>query len=200
LADLACDKINAGITNKFLGERPVRALLDAYNPTGSTNYVRFNTTKTTLWETSPEHCHINYAVLDSNWEGEFCRVAESHGKVLAYVKNHNLGFEVPYRFNSEMKRYRPDFIVLIDDGQGAKDPLHLVIETKGYRSEDAKVKKMTMDTYWVPGVNNLGTHGRWAFAELIEIYEMEDDFGAKVQAEFNKMIGTAKTPRPEGKR
>ena len=200
LADLACDKINAGITNKFLGERPVRALLDAYNPTGSTNHVRFNTTKTTLWETSSEHCHINYAVLDSNWEGEFCRVAESHNKVLAYVKNHNLGFEVPYRFNSEMKRYRPDFIVLVDDGQGPKDPLHLVIETKGYRGEDAKVKKMTMDTYWVPGVNSLGTHGRWAFAELTEMYEMEDDFGAKVQAGFNKMIGAAKTPQAEGMR
>lgn len=200
LADLACDKINAGITNKFLGERPVRALLDAYNPTGSTNHVRFNTTKTTLWETSSEHCHINYAVLDSNWEGEFCRVVESHCKVLAYVKNHNLGFEVPYRFNSEMKRYRPDFIVLVDDGQGPKDPLHLVIETKGYRGEDAKVKKMTMDTYWVPGVNNLGTHGRWAFAELTKMYEMEDDFGAKVQAEFNKMVGADKTSQAEGKR
>jgi hypothetical protein len=27
--------------------------------------------------------------------------------VLAYVKNHNLGFEVPYRCGAEVKRYRP---------------------------------------------------------------------------------------------
>jgi len=27
-----------------------------------------------------------------------------------------------------------------------------------------------MDTYWVPGVNNLGTSGRWSFAELTEMY------------------------------
>ena len=32
---------------------------------------------------------------DSSWEGEFCRVVEGHPQVLAYVKNHNLGFTVP---------------------------------------------------------------------------------------------------------
>ena len=37
------------------------------------------------------------------------------------------------------------------------DLLHLVVEIKGYRREDAKEKKSTMDTYWVPGVNHLGT-------------------------------------------
>ena len=96
-------------------------------------------------------------VLDSDWEAEFCRVAESHPKVRAYVKNHNLGLEVPYRYGSETRKYLPDFIVLVDDGHGPDDPLHLVVEIKGYRREDAKEKKSTMDTYWVPGVNHLGT-------------------------------------------
>jgi hypothetical protein len=53
-------------------------------------------------------------ILDSEWEAEFCRVAESHPKVRAYVKNHNLGLEVPYRYGSETRKYRPDFIVLVD--------------------------------------------------------------------------------------
>jgi type III restriction enzyme len=95
-------------------------------------------------------------ILDSDWEAEFCRVAESHPKVLAYVKNHNLGLEVPYRFGSVMRKYLPDFVVLVDDGHGPADPLHLVVEIKGYRGEDAIEKKSTMDTYWVPGVNHLG--------------------------------------------
>ena len=30
-----------------------------------------------------------------------------------------------------------------------------------------------MDTYWVPGVNNSGQYGRWAFAEFTEVYEIE---------------------------
>jgi type III restriction enzyme len=117
-------------------------------------------------------------------------VAEAHPQVRAYVKNHNLGFEVPYRFGSENRKYRPDFIVLVDDGHGPDDLLHLVVEIKGYRGEDAKEKKATMDTYWVPGVNNLGTYGRWAFAEFTDIYEIESDFKLKVESEFCKMINS----------
>ena len=199
LADMACNKITAAITRKFLGERPIKALLDAYNPTGSTMHVRFNTSRTDRWETSSKSCHINWVVLDSDWEGEFCRVAESHPKVRAYVKNHNLGLEVPYRYGSETRKYLPDFIVLVDDGHGPEDLLHLVVEIKGYRREDAKEKKSTMDTYWVPGVNHLGTYGRWAFAEFTEVYQIEADFKAKVESQFNKMIESAAAMSATGK-
>ena len=118
--------------------------------------------------------------------------AESHPKVKAYVKNHSLGLEVPYRYGSEKRIYRPDFIVLVDDGQ--EDPLHLIVEIKGYRREDAKDKKTTMETYWVPGVNNIGKYGRWAFAEFSEVYQIESDFKVKVESEFNKMIDSVIEP------
>jgi type III restriction enzyme len=118
-------------------------------------------------------------------------VAESHPKVIAYTKNHNLGLEVPYRYGSGSRKYLPDFIVRVEDGHGPADPLNLVVEIKGYRREDAKEKKSTMDTYWVPGVNHLGTYGRWAFAEFTEVYQIESDFKAKVEGEFNKMIASA---------
>ena len=64
------------------------------------------------------------------------------------------------------------------------DLLKLIVEIKGYRGEDAKIKKETMDTYWVPGVNHLGTYGRWAFAEFADVFQMQDDFakiGVKVE-------------------
>lgn len=186
LADMACERITAGIVSSLADQRPVKAVLDPYNPVGSTIYVNFNTSKTHRWETDSRRCHINWVILDSDWEAEFCRVVESHPRVKAYVKNHNLGLEVPYRYSSAVKKYIPDFIVLVDDGRD--DPLHLVVEIKGYRREDAKEKKTTMETYWVPGVNNLGRYGRWAFAEFTEIYRMEADFAAKVEAEFNNMI------------
>jgi len=188
LADMACERITAAITNSLEGKRPVKAVLDPYNPTGSTMHVSFTTSKTSRWETDARRCHINWVILDSDWEAEFCRVAESHPRVLAYVKNHNLGLEVPYRYGSETRRYLPDFIVLVDDGRGADDPLHLIVEIKGYRREDAKEKKAAMETYWVPGVNNLGSYGRWAFAEFTEAYQIEADFEARVEAEFNKLI------------
>lgn len=196
LADIACERITKGITEHFADEKPVKALLDPYNPIGSTAHVRFNTSRTERWDTSgpPPKSHLNWLILDSDWEGEFCRVAEAHPKVVAYVKNHNLGLEVPYRFGSETRKYLPDFIVLIDDGHGPGDLLHLIVEIKGYRREDAKEKKSTMETYWVPGVNRLGTHGRWAFAEFTEIYLIESDFAAKAESQFQQMIEAATSP------
>jgi type III restriction enzyme len=188
LTDMACERITAGITRALVGERPIKALLDPYNPTGSTMHVNFTTSKTSRWQTDARRCHLNWIILDSDWEAEFCRVAESHPQVKAYVKNHNLGLEVPYRYGSETRTYIPDFIVLVDDGHGDDDLLHLIVEIKGYRREDAKEKKATMETYWVPGVNNLGTYGRWAFAEFTDVYQMQADFETKVEGEFNKMI------------
>src|SRR5205085_12317062 len=105
--------------------------------------------------------------------------------------HHNLGLEVPYRYGSETRTYLPDFIVLVDDGHGDDDLLHLIVEIKGYRREDAKEKKSTMDTYWVPGVNHLKTFGRWAFAEFTEVYEIQDNFEATIEPNFNKMVATA---------
>ena len=188
LADIACQRITAAITRAFADERPVKAVIDPYNPIGSTNYVNFNTSKMLRHETDSRKCHVNWAILDSDWEGEFCRIAESHPKVLRYVKNHSLGFEVPYRIGTQKRIYRPDFIVVIDDGHGLEDPLKLVVEVKGFRGEDEKDKKSTMDNFWVPGVNNLGHYGRWSFVEFRDVYEMESEFEAKLREEFDKKI------------
>ena len=191
LADMACERITAGITTTLLGERPVKAVLDPYNPAGSTAHVHFTTSRKTRWQTDAGRCHVNWVVCDSDWEAELCRVVEAHPQVRAYVKNHNLGLEVPYRFGSETRRYLPDFIVLVDDGGGEDDLLRLVVEVKGYRREDAKDKKKTMDVYWVPGVNNLGAYGRWAFAELTDVYEMEEDLEAALKARFQAAVEQA---------
>ena len=53
---------------------------DANNVT----HVRFNTSKTDRWDTQgpPPKCHLNWVILDSDWEAEFCRVAESHAQRL----------------------------------------------------------------------------------------------------------------------
>jgi len=115
-------------------------------------------------------------------------VVEKHPRVLAYVKNHNLGFEVPYRQGAESHRYRPDFIVLVDDGRGADDPLHLVVEIKGRRGEDAKEKANTMRQYWVPAVNNDGQFGRWAVAEFTDVYAMEAEFTATIDGEVERVL------------
>ena len=172
LADRACDRINSGIVKRHLRDRAVKAVLD------------------------------NWAVCDSDWEAEFCRVVESHPRVRAYVKNQGLGLEVPYRSGSEARTYLPDFIVLVDDGCGEDDLLRLVVEIKRFRREDAKEKKATMETYWVPGVNRLGAYGRWAFAEFTDVYTILDDFDATVgsptQAQFDEMLEAVRPVAWEG--
>jgi type III restriction enzyme len=183
LADMACERIARGIEYAQADGRRIKALLDPYNLTGSTAHVNFTTSKTSRWETDPRRSHVNWVILDSDWEAELCRVVESHPRVRAYAKTRNLGLEVPYRYGSESRKYIPDFVVRVDDGRGESDLLNLIVEIKGYRREDAKEKKATMETYWVPGVNYLGTHGRWAFAEFTDVYEIESG--------FDRMIGTA---------
>ena len=45
---------------------------------------------------------------------------------------------------------------------------------------DAQIKAETMKTFWVPGVNNLGGFGRWAFAEFTDVYAIQAAFGRLV--------------------
>ena len=173
IADDACTRIHAAIA-RSLGEGRIRAVLDPYNPRGSTAEVDFSTSKTNRWRTDPAKCHINWAICDSDWEAEFCRVAEAHPRVLAYAKNQGMGFTVPYCMGSRPHQYVPDFIVRIDDG--GKKPVNLVVEVKGMRGEDAKIKAETLRTSWLPGVNDLKDFGRWDFVEFTDVHQMEDDF------------------------
>ncbi len=185
IADMAAERIKSAITETLAGERPVKAILDAYNPTGSTAFVNFTTSKELRWQTAQNKSHVNWVVCDSEWEAEFARVAEAHPKVLSYVKNQGLGIEVPYLIGSTPRKYLPDFILRIDDGrrtaEGEPNPLNLIVEVKGFRGEDAKDKANTMRAYWVPGVNNLEKFGRWAFAEFTAVYEMEAQFATLIE-------------------
>jgi len=200
--DRACERISQGITRKVVeqheGSCPIRAVLDSFNPVGSTRDVNFMTTRgrQELVKTGELRCHVNYVVCDSSWEADFCSIAEAHPLIRAYVKNHGLHFEVPYLRGAEPHRYRPDFILLADDGRGEADLLHLAVEIKGYRGEDAKDKKSAMDTRWVPGVNALGAFGRWAFVELTDGRSMQRDLERKLE-ESRRSGGSRIRPRSE---
>jgi type III restriction enzyme len=185
LADLAGERISAGITRTLVGSRPIKAILDPYNPTGSTAGVNFTTSKD-RFQPNERLCHLNWIVVDDEWDAAFCRMVESDGRVKGYVKNQGLGFEVPYMLARDAHAYSPDFIVVVDDGHGYDDLLHLVVEARGYRGRDTKQKKATMETRWVPGVNNLGIHGRWAFAELTRAHAIQTE--EQLKTEFATII------------
>ena len=188
IADMACEKMVHAIMVSPGQDKRQQVILDPFNPTGSTRYVNFNTTKMLRWQTDSRRCHVNWAICDSTWEQEFCRVLDHHPRVRRWVKNQALGFEVPYKMGGVARKYIPDFIVVVDDGRGDEDLLQLVCEVKGYRGEAAKEKKNTMVSFWVPGVNNSGRFGRWGFAEFREVYAMETDFSSAVDDEVNQVL------------
>ncbi len=142
-------------------------ILNAYNPEGTTRHVDFTTSKTSLFATREDKCHLNYVVYDQDWEAGLTERLEGMDEVLAYVKNHNLNFEVPYEYAGETLRYRPDYIVQVNDG--GSEPLNLIIEVKGHRDDKDAAKAETMRNVWVPAVNNSKRHGRWSFLELNDV-------------------------------
>jgi type III restriction enzyme len=168
-ADLAVERIYRAVTGGIEGEERLRPIIDSYNPWGSSRHVDFTTSKNTLWTTGADRCEVNYVVHDSDWEANFCEQVERMPEVVAYVKNHGLGFEVPYLHQGAERRYWPDFILEVS--KGADEPLHLIVEIKGYRQGDAQAKADTMRSLWVPAVNNHGKLGRWAFLEIRDIHE-----------------------------
>ena len=71
------------------------------------------------WRSSCQTClRPSLRSLDSDWEAEFCRVAESHPKVVAYTKNHNLGLEVPYRHSDRGTQYAAETYQAVLDEYG----------------------------------------------------------------------------------
>ena len=175
IKDQAAERIFLACQRYDHGEQAIKAILDPYNPRSTSRHVNFTTSKD-IYTTDPRRSHVSHVVCDSTWEAELARVLETHPRVVAYVKNQGLGLEVPYRDGSTPRRYIPDMVVRLDDGHGPDDLLNLVLETKGYRKGDAQLKAETMKTLWVPGVNNLGTHGRWLFAEFTDVFEIEASF------------------------
>lgn len=177
-AHVAAEKIHNAVARSLQGESGADGhqlpILDAYNPEGSTNHVDFTTSKKLIFTT--KNSPVTHVVADSEWELAFAeRLEQMKDVVLSYVKNHALHFEIPYWWENEERRYRPDYILKLDDGRGADDLLNLIVEIKGLRDNQDSAKADAATALWVPAVNKAGRYGRWAFVEINSnnIYEAE---------------------------
>ncbi|MEQ1719481.1 MAG: hypothetical protein ABL907_26395, partial [Hyphomicrobium sp.] len=167
-------------TLETAGQEKIRPVVAA-DATGSSRFVDFHTTRTTLMQTDPAKSQVNYVLWESTWEAAFAERIEKLDRVKAYVKNNGLGFEVPYTFLGDEHVYRPDFIVLVDDGQ--PDLLRVIVEIKGYRGPDAEAKRDALSRLWIPAVNNDGRWGRWQAIEIVEPTDMTLQFNDMVWGE-----------------
>jgi type III restriction enzyme len=169
-ANDAAQRIYQAIVAGDQGKKKLIPILLPYDTVGSTRYVDFDTTRPTF-QTRPDKCHLNDVVLHSGWEGKMAQALEEMDNVICYVKNHNLGFFIPYTLNGEEHNYIPDFIAKLDDGHGKSDPLNLIIEVTGEKKKDKETKVSTAKMLWIPAVNNSGNFGRWSFLEIYDPWD-----------------------------
>ena len=160
--------IYEGIQRANIQDERITAILNYYNPEGSTAYVFGATTK----EVYPtEKSHVNFVVADTDsWEQLCAKTLELMPEVRCYVKNHFLGFAIPYMVNGVEHRYAPDFIAQVQTTKG--EQVNLIIEISGFNNDrkgNKDAKRYYTENYWLPAANNLGTYGRWAFIEVSDI-------------------------------
>ena len=138
--------------------RPIKAVLDPYNPTGSTHARQLQHLQDRpLGDRRHDAATSTGSISTATGRPSSAVSPRPTRRCGPTSRTTTSASRCPTATAPRSRRYLPDFIVLVDDGHGDDDLLHLVVEIKGYRREDAKEKKATMDTYWVPGVNNLGT-------------------------------------------
>jgi len=170
----AADRIYKAIVASTDGTATLKPILRPYDTLGSTRYVDFDTTRP-VYATKAEKCHISHVVADTDsWEQKMAEALEDMTEVIRYVKNHNLGFTIPYTLNGEERNYIPDFIACIDDGHGRGDLLNLIVEVTGEKKKDKAAKVSTARTLWVPAINNHGGFGRWAFLEVADPWDAQN--------------------------
>ena len=166
------DRTNAsiyeGISEHNRDTERIIAILNHYNPEGSTNHVSGATTQK-VWPTVKSH--INYVVADTDsWEQIAAKTLEEIPAVKKYVKNHFLDFKIPYMALNEEKNFVPDFIAVVDAPSG--DTVNLIIEISGFSNDNTNFKEEKRhytNDYWLPAANNLKKYGRWDFIEISDI-------------------------------
>jgi type III restriction enzyme len=168
----AAGKVYHAIVDATEGEKRLQPILRPYDPVGSTRWVDFDTTRP-VYATRADRCHVSHVVADTeSWEQKMAQTLEDMDEVASYVKNYQLGFEIPYMLDGVEHKYLPDFVVRLQDG--ATDLLNLLVEVTGERKRDKQVKVATARNLWVPAINNHGGFGRWAFIEITDPWDAKN--------------------------
>ncbi len=127
-------------------------VFDSENPILSTSKMR-------TWYTKKpceynQKSHVNHTVYDSTWEATEAFMLDKSHLVKSWVKNDHLGYTVLYQHLGAIRKYYPDFIIHLINGE------YLVLETKGKEDDAAKTKRSFLKE-WIEAVNVHGGFGVW---------------------------------------
>ena len=139
-------------------------VFDAERPIRSTRDMRtWYTSRPCEWT---KHSHINFCVCDSGWEGTEAYNIDKHPNVEAWVKNEHLGFEILYNYQGIIRKFRPDFIIRLKNGE------YLILEVKGQDNQQQQVKRDFLNQ-WTTAVNNHEGFGKWKSAVSFHPSDLE---------------------------
>lgn len=158
------ERIGAAIRTGEGQERFLPAL-DEYQPIDSTDLRNFNSPTDKC--VPAEKSHLSHAVCDSGLERKMCAVFDASDKVHSWVKNHKLYLEIPYQYFGNTYRYRPDFVVKLNNGKT------LLVEGKGVSTEQDDAKA-TAARRWVQAVNNWDQLGEWYYELVFDANDLPE--------------------------
>ena len=174
------DHIARGINPQLNTTEHIRPVFNYYNKFSSTKYVNGNTVKD-VYKT--DKSHVNYVVMDSDWEGICAKTLEEIETVECYVKNQFLGFAIPYTKDGKDRQYFTDFIARVRSKDGTIK--NLMIEISGM-SKDKAEKKWYVENRWIPAVNALKDkyeYPEWHFIEVAnDIRNIKNQLIEKIQS------------------
>ncbi len=176
----AAEKVYRAIAAGTGADEQLKLILNSTAPIGSSANIDFETIKE-VYRTNPGKCQVNYVPIDSKWEARMITALENMPEVLAYVKNDGMNLLVPYTLEGHERNYVPDFIVRVDMSAG--EPLNLIVEVTGeriQRRDEKDAKADTMRSLWIPGVNALGTFGRWDFIEITDPWDAQNSIRRQI--------------------
>ena len=144
-------------------------LFRRFDREGSTDDVTFLTRKVVV---ETKKSPVNLVPLDgvrgNTWEETVASLLEANADVHSYVKNDQLGFEIPYTHAGKSHQYLPDFLVRLKKYEDDDVDRKLIIEVSGgHKSPGPTTAKAdTARNQWCTAVNNDGSWGRWGFIEI----------------------------------
>ena len=109
----AADRIYRAIVASRNGERAAQAHSAPIRYGRLDALCGLSTRRGNIYPTRADRCHINYVVADTeSWEQKMAQALEDMDEVVCYVKNHDLGFTIPYTIEGEeaelhSRLYRP---------------------------------------------------------------------------------------------
>ena len=167
--------IMEGVHQANEGHEIITAVLNYYNPEGSTVHV-YRPTNKTVWPI--QKSHVNYVIgEDNSWQQIAAQTLDSMECVESWVKNTYLGFRIPYMVGDENREYQPTFIVKVKG-------INLIVECEdfdGDKTGKKDAKRHYLKDYWIPAANNLQKYGTWDLLEVKDIDQLENLINEKIK-------------------